>query len=145
MLEALGHRRDRAVRLAQRGHPRRPQAVEFSPPAAADRGGWGFAYPSSKAALSRMAGSLRAEHPDSGLRVFNLEPGLVITEVMRLAGIDDAVMARFKPCTPAAIAAVVTWLAQNDPLASWNPLEILHGPAIAKELKLLHSPSLLDT
>ena len=39
MLEALGHRRDRAVRLAQRGHPRRPQAVEFSPPAAADRRG----------------------------------------------------------------------------------------------------------
>lgn len=115
------------------------------PPAAADKGGWGFAYPSSKAALSRMAGSLRAEHPDAGLRVFNLEPGLVITEVMRLAGIDDAVMARYKPCTPAAIAAVVAWLAENDPQPSWEPLNVLHGPAIAKELKLLQSPSLLDT
>lgn len=113
------------------------------PPAAADKGGWGFAYPSSKAALSRMAGSLRAEHPEAGLRVFNLEPGLVMTDVMRLAGIDDAVMARFKPCTPAAIAAVVAWLADNEPLEDWQPLSVLRGPAIAKELKLLKSPSLL--
>jgi NAD(P)-dependent dehydrogenase (short-subunit alcohol dehydrogenase family) len=114
------------------------------PPAAADKGGWGFAYPSSKAAFSRMASSLRAEHPDSGLRIFNLEPGLVMTEVMRLAGIDDAVMARFKPCTPAAIGAVVTWLADNDPLPEWDPKGILRGPAIAKELDLLKSPSLLE-
>ncbi len=115
------------------------------PPAAADKGGWGFAYPSSKAALSRMAGSLRAEHPSTGLRVFNLEPGLVMTEVMRLAGIDDAVMARFKPCTPAAIAAVVSWLADNDPLPEWDPQNVLRGPAIAKTLKLLQSPSLVET
>jgi NAD(P)-dependent dehydrogenase (short-subunit alcohol dehydrogenase family) len=116
----------------------------IDPPAAADRGGWGFAYPSSKAALSRMAGSLRAEHPDAGLRVFNLEPGLVVTEVMRLAGIDDAVMARFKPCSPAAIAAVVSWLADNDPPLEWEPLKILRGPAIAKALGLLQTDSLLE-
>jgi len=114
------------------------------PPAAAAQGGWGFAYPSSKAALSRMAGSLRAEHPGAGIRVFNLEPGLVITEVMRLAGIDDAVMARYRPCSPAAIAAVVAWLAENDPPLSWDPLHVLRGPAIAKELNLLQSPSLLE-
>ena len=115
------------------------------PPAAASEGGWGFAYPSSKAALARMAASLRAEHPIDGLRVFNLEPGLVMTEVMRLAGIDDAVMARFKPCSPAAIGAVVAWLADNKPPQSWSPHDVLRGPAIAKELKLLQSPSLLDT
>lgn len=115
------------------------------PPAAADKGGWGFAYPSSKAALSRMASSLRAEHPNSGLRVFNLEPGLVITEVMRLAGIDEAVLARFKPCTPAAIGAVVAWLADNDPPPQWNPQGILRGPAIAKALDLLQSPTLLES
>jgi NAD(P)-dependent dehydrogenase (short-subunit alcohol dehydrogenase family) len=113
------------------------------PPAAADQGGWGFAYPSSKAALSRMAASLRAEHPDANLRIYNLEPGLVMTEVMRLAGIDDAVMARFKPCTPAAIAAVVAWLAENEPPTDWQPQNVLRGPAIAKALGLLQSPSLL--
>ena len=115
------------------------------PPAAANAGGWGFAYPSSKAALARMGASLRAEHPGKGLRVFNLEPGLVMTDVMRLAGIDDAVMARFKPCSPAAIAAVVSWLVDNEPPQDWNPQTVLRGPAIAKELKLLQLPSLLGT
>jgi NAD(P)-dependent dehydrogenase (short-subunit alcohol dehydrogenase family) len=115
-----------------------------NPPAAGDKGGWGFAYPSSKAAVSRMAGSLRAEHPDSSLRVFNLEPGTVMTEVMRMLGIDEAIMARYKPCSPAAIAAVVAWLADNDPLPEWEPEDVLKGPAIAKTLSLLQSPSLLD-
>lgn len=119
------------------------QSALMNPPAPADKGGWGFAYPSSKAALSRMAGSLRAEHPESGLQFLNIEPGLVMTEVMRLAGIDDAVMARFRPCTPAAIAAVVTHLAENQPHASWEPEDVLHAPAIAKELGLLKAPSLL--
>ena len=59
-------------------------------------------------------------------------------------GASDAVMARYKPCSPAAIAAVVAWLAENDPPPTWEPLHILHGPAIAKELGLLQSPSLLD-
>ena len=61
-----------------------------------------------------------------------------------LAGIDEAVLARFKPCTPAAIAAVVTWLAGNEPPSEWDPSNILRGPAIAKALNLLKSPSLLD-
>ena len=86
------------------------------PPAPASEGGWGFAYPSSKAAFGRMAGSLRAEHKDSGLRVFNLEPGTVITEVMRELGIDEKVLKGFKSCTPQAIASVVAWLAENEPL-----------------------------
>lgn len=116
-----------------------------NPPAAARQGGWGFAYPSSKAALARMAGSLRAEHPRSGLRVFNLEPGTVLTEVMKAAGITEEVLARYKPCSPAAIAAVVAWLAVNDPPDQWQPQEILRGPAIAKELGFLRVPSFLES
>ena len=115
-----------------------------NPPAPADKGGWGFAYPSSKAAFGRMAGSLRAEHPGSGLRCFNLEPGTVVTEVMKAAGITEEVMKRYKPCTPAAIAAVVAWVADNEPPTEWHPEDILRGPAIAKQLNLLHTPSLLD-
>ena len=122
--------------------------VSFSafndPPAAGDRGGWGFAYPSSKAAVARMAASLRTEHPDAGLRVFNLEPGTVVTEVMRMLGIDTAITARYKPCTPAAIAAVVAWLADNEPLPDWEPDKVLSAPAIARALNLLKSPSLLE-
>jgi NAD(P)-dependent dehydrogenase (short-subunit alcohol dehydrogenase family) len=114
------------------------------PPAAGDRGGWGFAYPSSKAAVARMAASLRAEHPDAGLRAFNLEPGTVITEVMRMLKIDEAITARYKPCTPAAIAAVVAWLADHDPPPEWEPGKVLSAPAIARELNLLQMPSFLD-
>ncbi len=113
------------------------------PPAPAAKGGWGFAYPSSKAALGRMAGALRIEHPDIGLRVFNIEPGTVFTEVMRAAGIDEEVMKRFKACSPQSIAAVVAWLANNDPPNDWLPNEILRGPAIAKTLGFLQLPSLL--
>lgn len=114
-----------------------------NPPAPADRGGWGFAYPSSKAAFARMAGALRVEHAGSGVRVFNIEPGTVVTEVMKAVGMTEEVMARFKPCTPQAIAAVVAWLAENEPLAEWQPEETLAAPAIAKQLDLLRVPSLL--
>ncbi len=114
-----------------------------NPPAAADKGGWNFVYPSSKAALGRMAGALRVEHPDSGLRVFNIEPGTVITEVMRSAGIDEATLSQFKTCTPQSIAAVVAWLAANEPLAEWQPDQLLRAPSIAKQLGLLGTDSLL--
>jgi NAD(P)-dependent dehydrogenase (short-subunit alcohol dehydrogenase family) len=110
------------------------------PPAPASKGGWGFAYPSSKAALARMAGALRAEHAGTGLRVHNLEPGTVVTELMRTAGLDEEVLKRFKPCTPAAIAAVIAWLADNEPLPEWQSAGILRGPAIAKALGLLGAP-----
>ena len=114
-----------------------------NPPAPAQKGGWGFAYPSSKAAFARMAGALRVEHADLGVRVFNLEPGTVVTEVMKAAGITEDVMARYKPCTPQAIAAVVAWLADNEPQAQWRPDEVLAAPSIAKHLNLLDVPSYL--
>jgi NAD(P)-dependent dehydrogenase (short-subunit alcohol dehydrogenase family) len=116
-----------------------------NPPAPSDRGGWGFAYPSSKAAFARMAGALRVEHPTAGLRFFNLEPGMVVTEVMKAAGVTEEVMKRYKPCTAAAIAAVVAWLADNEPPAQWQPQEVLRGPAIAKQLDLLYTPALLES
>jgi NAD(P)-dependent dehydrogenase (short-subunit alcohol dehydrogenase family) len=117
----------------------------LNPPATAANGGWGFAYPSSKAAFGRMSGALRVEHADVGLRIFNLEPGTVITEVMKASGIDKEILNFFRPCTPAAIASVVAWLAENEPLEEWNPTDVLRGPAIAKILGLLKAPSLLGT
>ena len=116
-------------------------AAYNAPFAPADRGGWGFAYSSSKAALGRMAGALQVEHPL--LRVYNMEPGTVVTEVMKSSGFDAEISARFKTCTPAAIAAVVAWLAQHGARPQWLADQILHAPAIAKELDLLQAPSLL--
>lgn len=115
-----------------------------NPPAPADQGGWGFAYPASKAALARMAGSLRAEHPDSGLRCYNLEPGTVITEVMKAAGITEQLLKQYKTVSPAAIAGVVAWFAQNEPPAEWRSEDTLRGPAIAKQLGLLDIASFLE-
>ncbi len=115
-----------------------------NPPAPADRGGWSFAYPASKAALARMAGSLRVEHAESKLRFFNLEPGTVLTEVMKAAGITEEVLKRFHACSPAAIAAVVAWLADHTPPADWGADEVLRGPSIAKQLGLLNTPSFLE-
>ncbi len=63
---------------------------------------------------------------------------------MKAAGITEEVMARYKPCTPQAIAAVVAWLAHNEPDDEWLTQEILRGPAMAKHLNLLDAPSLLE-
>ena len=43
-----------------------------------------------------------------------------------------------------AIAAVVAWLAVNEPRDEWRPEEVLAAPAIAKALGLLKVPSQLE-
>jgi NAD(P)-dependent dehydrogenase (short-subunit alcohol dehydrogenase family) len=47
-------------------------------------GGWALTYGVSKAAVTRIAQQLVAEHPD--LRCYGLQPGLVATERVRAAG-----------------------------------------------------------
>ena len=113
----------------------------IDPPAPADQGGWGFAYPASKAALQRMAGALRVEHADSGLRVLNIEPGMVLTELMKASGIDEKVLGKFKPTPASSIAAVIAWLADNEPSDEWKAQPCMRGPAMAEELGLLGVPS----
>ena len=113
----------------------------MDPPAPADEGGWGFAYPASKAALSRMAGSIRAEQKGAGVRVFNIEPGTVVTELMKASGIDRDVLARFKPTSAASIAAVVSWLTENEPDDASKKEPCLRGASLAKKLGLLKVPS----
>jgi NAD(P)-dependent dehydrogenase (short-subunit alcohol dehydrogenase family) len=113
------------------------------PPAPADEGGWGFAYPASKAALARMTGALRSEYPESGLRFFNIEPGMVVTELMKASGIDQAVLAKFKPTRASSVAAVVAWLAAHEPSDAWKAETCMRAPMIAAELDLLEVPSYL--
>jgi len=108
----------------------------MEPPAAADEGGWGFAYPSSKAALIRMAGAIKAEHRDTGLRVFNLEPGFVVTETMKLNGLDEEIAERFKPTAPEAIGELVCWLAEDERALEQMENEVVRGPRLADQLNL---------
>jgi NAD(P)-dependent dehydrogenase (short-subunit alcohol dehydrogenase family) len=106
------------------------------PPAPADEGGWGFAYPSSKAALIRMAGSIKAEHPAAGLKVFNVEPGFVMTEVMRDNGLDDAIAQRFNPTAPETVAKVIRWLAEDEQAIEQMQYAVTFAPQLAAKLGL---------
>ncbi|HCS27166.1 MAG TPA: short-chain dehydrogenase [Spongiibacteraceae bacterium] len=104
------------------------------PPAPADEGGWGFVYPSSKAALIRMMPTLRVEHKDSGVRFFSVEPGFVLTEVMKANGFDDKIAARFNPTPPQAIADIIYWLASSDEAMEQHHRAVIFAPQLHKKL-----------
>jgi len=81
------------------------------PPAPPEAGGWGFVYGASKAALIRMAGSLAVEHRDGGVAFFGVEPGLILTEAMRIQGLDEVLAKNYGGAPPEVPAAVIAWLA----------------------------------
>jgi NAD(P)-dependent dehydrogenase (short-subunit alcohol dehydrogenase family) len=91
-------------------------AGRADPPAPAGEGGWGMGYAVSKGAIHRVLGVIAVEHPDSGLRFFNVQPGGVATERIK------ADMARFGFdgegwAPPELIGAVVVWLATSPEAA----------------------------
>lgn len=104
------------------------------PPAPADQGGWSFVYPSSKAALIRMVPSLRVEHADSGLRFFSVEPGFVLTEVMKANGFGEDIPTLYKPTSPEAIAEVVLWLAESPDALDWHDKGVIRAPQLHRKL-----------
>ncbi len=90
------------------------------PPAATGEGGWGFAYAASKAAFGRMVGVLAVEHANSGVSFFNLEPGFIVTAMMRQSGMQAEFEGRLKGASPSVPAAVITWLATDPAAGAWN-------------------------
>ena len=91
------------------------------PPAAFGKGGWGFAYAASKAAFNRLAGVLKVEYPDHGLRVYNLEPGFVITDEIRAKGTADQWKDNLGSAPPEVPAGVMAWLATHpDEAERWH-------------------------
>ena len=103
------------------------------PPDIATKGGWGFAYSSSKAALIRLIGVLNVEHADSDIQLYNIDPGFVITENLTEKGLVDEHAARFGGAPPTVPAAAIAWLA-SEPAA-----RDLHGETIeAQEFCLQH-------
>ena len=87
----------------------------INPPAPAGKGGWGVAYAASKAAFTRIAGVLHAEHGPDGIRAYNVDPGHVVTEAQRARGggkeFEDA---GFRGMPAEVPGAVVAWLADAD-------------------------------
>jgi NAD(P)-dependent dehydrogenase (short-subunit alcohol dehydrogenase family) len=104
------------------------------PPAPAGEGGWGYAYAASKAAFHRMVGVLAVEHAGSGLHFYNVEPGFVLTEAMRLNDPDGDIAKHVRGAPPSVPAAAIAWLA-SDPAA-----EALSGQTVfAQKLCLEHA------
>lgn len=93
-------------------------AGKNDPPAPANRGGWGFAYGASKAALARLSGCLNREHGTQGIRAFSVNPGVVATEALTATlGEGGELEQRYGAMKPPAIAAALLWLA-TDPRAA---------------------------
>jgi NAD(P)-dependent dehydrogenase (short-subunit alcohol dehydrogenase family) len=84
------------------------------PPAKAGEGGWGLAYAASKAAFHRAAPILAVEHGGDGLRIYNLEPGTVLTEKMERNQREMGLEGRYPMAPPSVPAAVIAWLAVGD-------------------------------
>jgi NAD(P)-dependent dehydrogenase (short-subunit alcohol dehydrogenase family) len=84
------------------------------PPAPAGEGGWGLAYGASKAAFHRVAAHLAVEYGDRGVRAYNVEPGMVLTEKMAKNLREMGLEGRFPAAPPTVPAAVVAWLAIHD-------------------------------
>ncbi len=87
------------------------QSGMIDPSAPVGEGGWGFAYSASKAALLRMSGILIAEHKDTNVQFFNVEPGLIITESLKAQGLAEVFSQRYGGAPPTVPAAVIAWLA----------------------------------
>ena len=83
------------------------------PPAPAGKGGWGFAYSASKAAFQRLIGVLAVEETEARLRLFNLEPGFVVTEAM-VHHDPEGHFEQFGGAPPSVPAAVIAWLASSS-------------------------------
>jgi NAD(P)-dependent dehydrogenase (short-subunit alcohol dehydrogenase family) len=84
----------------------------INPPAPAGKGGWGVAYAASKAAFTRIAGVLHAEHGPDGIRAYNVDPGHVVTEAqLARGGSKEFADAGFRGMPAEVPGAVVAWLA----------------------------------
>jgi len=77
------------------------------------QGGWGLGYAVGKASGHMLAGVLDAEFKDRGVRAFNVDPGFTATERNEIS-LRDYGREPVGAAPPAAIAAVVRWLATAE-------------------------------
>jgi NAD(P)-dependent dehydrogenase (short-subunit alcohol dehydrogenase family) len=111
-------------------------SVAFEDPTeAAGAGGWGLGYAFSKGALHRIAGILRVEVADKGVRAFNVQPGFITTERM----VQDMAAFGFDASTGApveVVAKVCRWLLESPDAEARNG-ENIDAQPLCSELGLL--------
>lgn len=83
-------------------------AAYSSPLRPAGAGGWGMGYAISKGALQRVAGMLRAELGEQGIRCFNLQPGVIAETAGR------------RGAPPAVAGKVARWLCADPDAGALN-------------------------
>ena len=106
------------------------------PPAPAGEGGWGFAYSSSKSAIARLVGVLAAEHRGAGVRFYNVEPGFIVTEMVKATGLLEQFGPQWRGAPPDVPAAVIAWLIGDDTAGAWHGRTI-SAQKLCKELGLV--------
>lgn len=114
------------------------EAGMTDPPLKLAQGGWGFAHGASKAALHRMAGYLRVEYGDRGIRAYNLEPGLVRSESL-IASLGENTELEKMGIRSAPVevpAAVIRWLCTAEDAIAMNG-ENIHAQPFCKRNQLL--------
>ena len=110
----------------------------IDPPLPLARGGWGYAHGATKAALHRLAGWLHVEYGARGLRAYNLEPGLVLSEsyVASLGETSELEQLGY-PSAPVEVpAAVIAWLCTADEAVDMSG-ENIHAQPFCKRRGLL--------
>ena len=106
------------------------------PPAPPESGGWGFVYGASKAALIRMSGALAVEHRGAGVSFFGVEPGLILTESMKIQGLEEELTKFAGGAPPEVPAAVNAWLATDPAAQEWHG-KTLHAQKVALQRQLV--------
>jgi NAD(P)-dependent dehydrogenase (short-subunit alcohol dehydrogenase family) len=104
----------------------------IDPPKPVGEGGWSLGYGASKGAFHRTCGVLHAEHAADGLRIFNLEPGLVHTERMQLAHGGEFRQVAGAGTTPDVIGRVAVWLVTDPDAEKWRG-RTLHAQPFAQK------------
>jgi NAD(P)-dependent dehydrogenase (short-subunit alcohol dehydrogenase family) len=105
----------------------------IDPPKPVGEGGWSLGYGASKGAFHRTCGVLHAEHAADGLRIFNLEPGLVHTERMQAAHGSEFNEVAGGGTTPDVIARVAAWLVTSPDAEKWRGRTLHAQPFAAKQ------------
>lgn len=114
------------------------EAGMVDPPLKLAHGGWGYAHGATKAALHRMAGYLRVEYGDRGIRAYNLEPGLVRSESL-IASLGENTELEKMGIRSAPVevpAAVIRWLCSSEDAVAMNG-ENIHAQPFCKKKGLL--------
>ena len=76
------------------------------------------------------------EHAGSGVSFFNLEPGFVVTEKMRQAGLEKEFEGHLKDVPPSVAAQAIRWLATDPEAGAWNGRTV-SAPKLAAERGLV--------